>query len=116
MNRQNILVLVVGVILGGLCSQWTPVADATPPDFTTSTVDSVGKYSVATGQMFGQTVGEVFYVFDHERERLVVYQVRNSGLNLLHVRNCQYDFKVDEFAAPGRQSVPPVAEMKKRVK
>ena len=74
-----------------------------------------GKYTLATGQIFGRSDGEVLYIWDHERQRLAVYTVTANGLSLLYVRNCSFDLKLDEFSAAGKSNQPPVSMMKKRV-
>ena len=105
--------LVAGALVGALfVSGASDLFGNAGPDFGFSGVDTVGRFSVGTTTMLGRPDGEVMFVWDHERQKLALYRLTPKALELLHVRNCQYDFRPDEFNAAGRVSLPTVAKMR----
>ena len=117
MSRSALMMLVVGLLGGWIVAQEMPTAGAGSPmdEFRMGTADTEGSYSVATGRVQGRDA-DVLFVWNHENQKLAVYSVSNSALQVLHVRNCAFDFRGDDFNLPGRRSTPTVTEMKELLK
>lgn len=96
---------VLGCVLAG-------AGEPPTPEETTQS----RRYIMATGRIDQRPDAEALYVFDQDERRLVVYSLSRSELTLLHVRNCTYDFKPNEFNHPTGAQKPTVAEMKAAVK
>ncbi len=118
MSRSALMMLVVGLLGGWMVAHELPVVGAkgAPMDeFRMGTADTEGAYSVATGRVQGRDA-DVLFVWNHENQKLAVYSVSSNALQVLHVRNCEYDFKADGFNLGGRRSTPTVKEMRDLVK
>ncbi|MEM7261040.1 MAG: hypothetical protein AAF488_03555 [Planctomycetota bacterium] len=75
-------------------------------------VDTTGPFAMLTGQLQGRGDAEALFLWDKAGQRLAIYLVTPSKMELLFVRNCAYDFEVD--VNPGKMTPSP-AEVRRLV-
>ncbi len=76
------------------------------------TVDNNGRYVLLTGQLLGKGGGEACFVWDNIDQRLCVYFVLGNTMEMIFMRNCEYDFNLKAGSAVGKQK--PTSEAVKR--
>ena len=114
MGKQGVLLIVLGIAIGAslVLGTWVVFLISSPPSALGGSVDTVGTLSMASGRLKGQGEAEGIYLFEHEAKKLVVYMMNNKTLELLAVRDCQYDFRPTAFSPRGGGQKPTVKEMK----
>jgi hypothetical protein len=116
MTKQGALTLLLGVAIGanavliGLIAH--PGSEQTASGETGT---EKGPYMMVTGVLQGKGTSEGLYLFDTATKKLVIYFMNNNRLELLGVRDVQYDFIPQAFSPKGGSQTPTVQEMKEGV-
>lgn len=114
MGKQGVLTLLLGVALGAnlVLGAWVVTTTLSPQTALGGTVDTGAGITVATGRIQGKGDADALYIWDHADKKLAVYFQSGGKLELLAVRNCEYDMVPNQF---GDQK-PTYQEMKKNVR
>lgn len=102
MNKQGTTNLLLGFALGAnvILAAWIVTNHLRPLPVLGQTVDTGGKYTVATGRI-GKGENDALYVVNHEDHKILVYYTQGEEFKLTHVR----DFTKDLEASPhGKQT------------
>lgn len=74
-----------------------------------------GPITLATGQIVGRGDASALYMYDSDAKKLAVLMMNNNSLELLAVRDMQYDWQVVQFSPKSGKQVPTVEEIKSAV-
>ena len=100
MRTQGVFTLLLGIALGSnlVLGAWLFHASTNDaPVAVGQTVDTNGRYSVATGRIAGRGDADALYIWDAEEQRLAVYFVQGKKMDLIFARDCGTDFSVPQF-------------------
>ena len=113
MSKQGALTLLLGVAIGvnavliGLLA--SPGVDRTA---TGDSAIGTNGFMMATGVLQGKGTSEGLYVVDTTSKKLLIYFMNANRLELLGVRDMQFDFIPQSFSPKGGSQTPTVQEMK----
>lgn len=89
MSKVHWTTLFLGVALGAnlVLGAWVIENHFSPRTVMGQTVDTVGRFTAATGRLQGKGEADGLYIIDHEQMKLLVYFDNGRRLELLHVRD-----------------------------
>ncbi|MFN0058002.1 MAG: hypothetical protein ACKVX7_06035 [Planctomycetota bacterium] len=80
------------------------------------TVATSGNITLASGKLSGKGDADAIYLYDNDAKRLLVYFQNGNSLELLSIRNTEWDFKPEMFSAQGGKQSPTPDELKEALK
>lgn len=114
MSKVQWRTLFFGVALGAnvVLGAWVIENHFTPRTVMGQTVDSGGRFTVATGRLQGKGEADGLYVIDNEAHKLMVYFDNGRRLELLHVRDMSGEMGIPFFG----EQLPAPRNIEKEVK
>ena len=77
---------------------------------------AVEDFLMATGQISGRGNASALYMYDQEKKKLIALLINNNNLEIIAIRDMQYDWEIDVFSAQGGTQKPSAKEMKEAAK
>ncbi|HIA27552.1 MAG TPA: hypothetical protein EYN79_05450 [Planctomycetes bacterium] len=114
MSKQISLVLL-GVLIGAVTVGLTMGGGPTTELAIGQSANGTNGFLLQSFKLQGRGDAEALALFDTNARKLVIYFQDSSGLQLMSVRDLQYDLVPQEYSARGKQK-PTVGEMKKGVR
>lgn len=81
-----------------------------PAQVGAQTATVSGNLLIATGQIQGRGNADAVYIYDHGQKKIVCYQAQFNRFDVIAIRDCQYDWRVNQY--PEAQNPTP-EEVKK---
>jgi hypothetical protein len=113
MSKQGMLTLVLGVAIGvnvvllGLLVS-SPASQVASGD----TAIGTNGFLMTTGVLQGKGNSEALYIMDTNNRKFAVYFMNNTRMQLLGVRDMQYDFVPKSYSPKNGDQDPTVEEMR----
>lgn len=79
-------------------------------------VDNTGDVALMTGQLQGRGEGEALFIWEHATQKLAIYIVNASRMELLFVRDCSFDFKANVAIGQMKPTVEEMDEIAKKAR
>lgn len=115
MGKQGFLYIALGVMFGMTITLGVWLATERNQAYGQTAMGNAGMV-LATGQVAGRGNASALYMYDSEKHKLAVVFVNNNNLEVLAVRDMQYDWIPDAYTARGGKQIPTVEEMKEFTK
>lgn len=116
MSKQGWMTLLLGVaialngiLVGALISSESPTAEG-------QSANGTNGFLMTTGVLQGKGQSEALYLFDTNSKKLAVYFMNNARMEVLGIRDLQYDLIPQSYSPKGGRQDPTVKEMKEGVK
>jgi len=116
MSKQSALTLLLGAAIGanavllGLLAGPSIVPTASGENAT-----GTNGFLMSTGILQGKGNADALYVMDTTSKKLAIYFMNNTRLELIGVRDIQYDLMPKSFSPKGGTQSPTVDEMREGV-
>ena len=113
MSKQGALTLFLGVAIGanavllGLLAAPSALQTASGDD-----ASGTNGFLMSTGILQGKGNADALYVLDTTNKKLAIYFMNNTRLELIGVRDMQYDLMPQAFSPKGGGQTPTVQEMR----
>ena len=99
-------VILVGALVGGSPSQTAEGQSA----------NGTNGFLMTTGVLQGKGTSEALYIMDTNNKKLAVYFMNSNRLEVMAIRDMQYDLIPQSFSPKGGKQDPTVKDMKEGVK
>ena len=109
MSKQSTLTLLLGVAIGANVVLLGLLAT---PRATGETADGTNGFLMTTGVLQGKGSSEALYIMDTNSKKFAVYFMNNTRLELICVRDMQYDWIPQMYHPKSGDQDPTVKEMK----
>ncbi len=113
MSKQGWLTLLLGVAIGANLVLVGMLV--TPRVASGETADGTNGFLMTTGVLQGKGQSEAVYIMDTTNRKFAVYFMNNTRMELLGVRDMQFDWVPQSYSPKTGGQDPTVDQMKKAV-
>lgn len=108
-NSSRLSLIALGFVVALTAGLATTTAHA-------GEVDNTGDVALMTGQLQGRGEGEALFIWEHASQKLAVYIVNASRMELLFVRDCSFDFRANVALGQMKPTVEEMEELAKKAR
>ena len=105
----GVAIAVNGILVGTLLNSGTPTAEG-------QSANGTNGFLMTMGVLQGKGQSEALYIFDTNKQKLAVYFMNNTRMEVLGIRDLQYDLIPQSYSPKSGNQKPTVQEMKEGVK
>lgn len=112
MSKQGALTLFLGVAIGANAVLLGLLAAPSLPTASGENAEGTNGFLLTTGILQGKGQADAVYILDTQNKKLAIYFMNNTRLELIGVRDIQYDLIPQDYSPKGGGQVPTVKEMR----